>query len=235
MNRQTYKFVEHVIVDGGSDDGTLEILTSLAKRNAVILSEKDDGIYDAMNKGIELSSGQVLCFLNSDDVFESEDVIERLVAEFVKTGADCVASGIRYTRPNNLKNVVRVWPARELSSRDVKLGLIHPHPGFFMSAGAIDKVGAFDLSYRLAADFDLVKRCVLNPAVSVAVTATYSVRMRLGGATNSSFKGLIRQNVEIYRSLARDFSRFSIVEFIIFKMITRAQQYLLGKAWRNRE
>ena len=182
---QTYLDYEYLLVDGGSKDSTLDILReyeSKFKGRMHWKSERDKGIYDAMNKGFQKATGDVLMLINSDDLFARPDALELVVQEFEKhPEADGVYADLYYVSQNNIDNIVRVWKTGE--QKPMKRGWLPAHPTFYVRRECYEKYGYFNLSYPLAADFELMLRFVEGHGIKLTYLPEYLVKMRLGGAT----------------------------------------------------
>ena len=158
---QTLKDVQWVVVDGGSSDGTLSFLKGLTMKNLIIISEKDKGVYDAMNKGIELAEGSVVHFLNSDDHYSDNTVLETIWDIFTSSNPEIVAAGINYIDDKG-KVGNRIWTPVSPSKYDFETGWQCPHPGFFISKKLLNKIGKYNLSYDISADYDFTTRAILS-------------------------------------------------------------------------
>lgn len=192
---------ELVVIDGGSTDGTLEILNRYAERIAVLVSEPDKGIYDALNKGIQRASGDVVGFLHSDDLFADTGVLSRIAAAFADSGVEAVYGDLLYVRKDNPDQVVRYWRAGDFSRSRLGWGWMPPHPTFYVRRGVYVRLGGFDTSYRIAADYDCMLRFLGRGGVRVAYIPEVLVKMRVGGASNRSFRNIIQKSREDYRAL----------------------------------
>lgn len=225
---QSYKDIEHILVDGGSDDGTVEqIQNSKSKiRNCKFVSEKDDGIYDALNKGIKLAEGDVIGFLHSDDVFYDGGVIEKIAGVFESADTDSVYSDLVYVHRNNVDKVIRYWKAGEFNYSLLRRGWMPPHPAFFVKKKIYDKYGGFDTSYKIAADYELVLRFLAKYRISTSYFPEVSVRMCTGGVSNKSFSSIRQKSLEDYRTLRH--SGFSMPVFtLICKNVRKLSQFLV--------
>jgi glycosyltransferase involved in cell wall biosynthesis len=203
VREQNYKDIEHIIVDGKSTDKSLEIVALEGEHVSTVVSEPDDGIFDAMNKGLALASGDIIGFLNSDDVFADRDVIQSVVEAMHDESIDACYGDLVYVAQHDLNKVVRYW-----RSEDYKVGLfdrgwIPAHPTFYARKKIYQEYGKFDRSLQLAADFDVLLRLfVIHKIRSVYVHRTF-VRMRLGGASNASPMSIVKQNLYVYRAFKK--------------------------------
>jgi len=198
---QDYDAIEYVVIDGGSTDRTLDIIHEYRDRISVVVSEPDAGIYDALNKGIGLATGQVIGFLHSDDLFAHCGVISSLASKFSETGADAVYGDLDYVQKMNSGSVVRHWRSGEFSPRKLKHGWMPPHPSFYARREVYSRLGGFDLSYRIAADYDCMLRILTDESISAAYLPEVLVKMRTGGVSNRGLLNIARKSREDYRAL----------------------------------
>jgi glycosyltransferase involved in cell wall biosynthesis len=192
---QAYPEVEHIIVDGLSTDETLGIVSGYSHVSKVI-SEKDAGIYDAMNKGVLASTGDVVGILNSDDFYYGNDVLSKVAAVFNEKKCDALYGDLQYVDQKNLAKVIRHWEAGKYSADAFKWGWMPPHPTFFVRRELYEKWGRFNTQFRTAADYELMLRFIHKHHGSVEYIPDILVRMRTGGASNRSFKGRLRAHAE---------------------------------------
>jgi glycosyltransferase involved in cell wall biosynthesis len=197
---QTHADVEYLIIDGGSTDATLERLEPYRDRIATIVSEPDEGMYDAMNKGIARATGDVVGILNSDDFYADDQVLAQVAALFAESGADCLYGDLYYVEGNDVSKVVRNWHSREYSSGAFKRGWHPPHPSFFVRRELYQKFGGFNTALRIAADFELMLRFLQKEQSTVAYLPQVLVKMRTGGASNRSVSNIAKANWECYQS-----------------------------------
>ena len=189
---QDYKDVEYIIVDGKSTDRTLEIIQSI-KNRIKLISEKDRGIYDAMNKGINIASGDVIGILNADDVYKNCQVLTEVMDAF-KANVSIVYGDIEYVKYNDLSKVVRKWKAGIFRSGKFKWGWMPPHPGFFVKKSCYESFGLFNLNLSTSADYELMLRMLEVHHLSCNYIPKTITSMRVGGASNSSLKNRLIAN-----------------------------------------
>ena len=225
VREQTYKNIEHIIVDGGSKDNTLEVVAVEGVHVAKIVSEKDDGIYDAMNKGLALATGDVIGILNSDDVFADSSVISTVALTMQNERIDACYGDLVYVAADDIGKVVRYWKSQAYRTGLFDHGWVPAHPTFYARRDVYQKFGNFDLSMRLAADFDILIRFIEAHQISTAYIPKVLVKMRLGGATNVSFKNIYKQNIEITRAF-RKYGLHAGAKPFLFKMLTRVAQFI---------
>jgi len=194
---QTFPDIEHIVIDGGSQDSTLSIIRDRGTRVARLVSEADRGIYDAMNKGLKLATGDMIGFLNADDVFAHENVIASIARAAQQVPAtDVVYGDIVYVRNDQPQRVLRYWRSGEFARAKLRFGWMPPHPGFYLRSTTFAKIGSFDDRLRIAADYDLVLRSLSLPQVRTTYVRDVLVRMRAGGASNRSVKAMLRKSRE---------------------------------------
>lgn len=201
IERQTYKNLEHIIIDGSSTDRTIEILQKhLSINNSMrLISEKDNGIFDAMNKGFQLAKGEIIGIVNSDDLLKNKHTIKQVVNHFNSTNADVVYTNILMVERNDLNNVKRKWRAQK---GNINLGWLPPHTGMFITKDALMKVGLFNLEFGTASDTDFILRVFKDKSLVIEYLDEYTVLMRLGGVSTKSIKSVYKNykiSVKIYK------------------------------------
>lgn len=201
--RQGYRDVEVIVVDGGSSDNTMEIVREYEGRfegRLRWISEPDRGLYDAMNKGIALATGDVVGILNSDDFYTSDDVLERVAREI--DGVDAVYGDIHFVDPDDLTKCVRYYSSRSFRRWQMRLGFMPAHPSFYCRRHVYQSLGAFDLQFKVAADFEQLLRLIYVNRISTKYIPMDFVTMRTGGASTSglqSHKAILRDHLRAYR------------------------------------
>ena len=202
VRSQTYPDIEHIIVDGASKDGTKELVEAYAKahKNVRWISEKDDGIYNALNKGIKMATGDVIGFLHSDDVLFSADSIGQIAAAFEQTGADVVYGDLQYCRG---KKVVRRWKSNEFNPRGLKYGWMPPHPTVYVKREVYEKVGEYDEWFRISADYDMILR-IFSAGYKTHYIPEVLVCMEMGGASNKNTKARLSKTQEDFIALKKN-------------------------------
>ena len=158
VQKQSYHNIEHIIIDGASKDNTVTIINSMPNRVTKIISEPDLGIYDAMNKGINLASGEIIGILNSDDFFTSEDVVKKIAAAFKSNTIDVVNGDVCFVNPGNLKKVVRYYSSKMFKPSLFRFGFMPAHPGFYVRRKCYEELGLYKTDYKIAADYELLIR-----------------------------------------------------------------------------
>ncbi len=201
---QDYPRLEVVVVDGGSTDGTLKVLEGFQGSIANLVSEPDRGVYDALNKGIAKATGDVVSFLHSDDVYDSSSVVSSVMQHFQDPRTDAAYGDLVYVDRADAKRVIRTWRSSPFSRTDLYTGWMPPHPAFFMRRTRYHEWGAFDISFRIAGDYDALLRYLWTHRARCAYVGKTLVRMRMGGISNRSVSSLIRKSREDARALRKN-------------------------------
>lgn len=196
---QSYQDIEYIIIDGNSNDGTRCILNNYKNKITKVISEDDNGIYDAMNKGISIASGDVIGFLNADDLFFSDQCIEKIMVKF-SNEIDVVYGDLVYVNRENTSNLIRYWRAGNFEKRKYKHGWMTPHPSTYIKKKIYDEYGVYDTSFKIAADYELMLRFLYKNNLNVKYVPEVIVRMRTGGVSNSSFRNILFSNYEVAKS-----------------------------------
>lgn len=199
VSEQTYPDIEHIIIDGASKDATLEIVASF-DHVARIISEKDNGIYDAMNKGIQEANGDIIGILNSDDFFADPNVISDIVAKMKEENSDSAYGDLTYVDPVNTHKIDRNWKSGNFNASSFLWGWMPPHPTFFVRKEIYKRYGKFNLELRSAADYEFMLRVLYKNRISTVYIPRVLVRMRSGGNSNASLKNRWKANREDRRA-----------------------------------
>ena len=192
---QDYPRIDHVIIDGQSNDNTLEIVNEFPHVSRVIC-EKDAGIYDAMNKGIRSSAGDIIGLLNSDDFYISNTIISQVVERMLTEQTDTLYGDLVYVHPEQTDRILRTWIAGESKTNKFLYGWMPPHPTFFVNRNVYERLGTFNIALKSAADYELMLRFLYKEKVSVSYLPQVLVKMRAGGMSNSSLINRIKANAE---------------------------------------
>jgi len=222
---QNYPDIEHIVVDGASTDGTLDVLRQWESRLSAVVSESDRGVYDAMNKGIALASGEVIGLLNADDLYADQNVLSDVAAAFRDSGIEACYGDLVYVDRKDTGRVVRSWRSRPAEPELFRHGWHPPHPTFFVRREVYRRYGGFDLSIPMAADVELMFRFLGRHRIPSRYIPRVLVRMRLGGISNRSIRNIVRQNVWVYRAMRRNgISVSPLMPFV--KLADRGRQFL---------
>lgn len=222
VNSQSYNNIEHIIVDGESSDRTLEIVDRF-DHVAQIISERDSGVYEAMNKGIRAASGDIIGFLNSDDYFFSNDIMKEYAEGFRSLSNKIIFGDLQFISRDN-KRRIRSWVSSEFSNQKINFGWIPPHPTFYARKELFDNYGGFDESLRFAADYDLMIRFLKVFPENNLYLKGYKVNMRYGGETTKNLINIYLGNKEIISSLRKNGFKVSAF-FLIKKFIYKISQF----------
>jgi len=200
IEHQTHVDREHIVIDGVSSDGTLDILSECGMPDDKVVSEPDSGIYDAMNKGIKLASGDIVGILNSDDFFCNEYVLEKINQVFESFPIDALFADLVYVRPENLDKIVRYYSGAGFTLKKFAYGWMPPHPTFFVKRECYEKYGLFKTDYKIAADFELLVRFLMKHRTSYHYLPEVIIKMRTGGVSTKNLKSNLILNREILRA-----------------------------------
>jgi glycosyltransferase len=195
IREQDHPEIEHLIIDGGSSDNTLEIVSGFP-HVAKCISEKDRGIYDAMNKGIGLATGDVIGILNSDDIYTGPAVLSAIARAFEDPAVMTAYADLQYVQSNDLDKVIRTWKTGTFRKKNFYYGWMPPHPTFFVRKEVYDRAGLFDLRLRSAADYEIMLRILLKHGLPARYIPGVMVKMRAGGMSNASLWNRLRANKE---------------------------------------
>ncbi len=221
---QGYSDLEYIIIDGGSKDGTMDIVNKYTNNIAKVISEKDSGIYDAMNKGIGLATGDVVGILNSDDFYKSNTVLKDVEHCFAQMNADACYGDIEYIDRDDSTKVVRVWKAGEYKKDKLNSGWIPPHPSFFVKREMYVKYGFFNLNFRIAADYELMLRFLLK-GITLGYIPKTLVSMREGGFSGQSYAQRKKGWVELKKAWIVNSVPVPKC-FIVRRLLSKITQYI---------
>jgi glycosyltransferase len=198
---QSYTDIEYIVIDGLSRDNTLEIIKNHNVKVDIIVSEKDNGIYDALNKGIAVATGDVIGFLHSDDVFACSDALQQIADAFSQSEIDSVYGDLNYVSKNDTERVIRHWKSNEYKRKNILSGWMPPHPTFYMKRVCYQTFGSFDLSYKISADYDSILRYLWKNSLTSSYVPKVLINMRVGGESNRSLKNIILKSKEDYKAM----------------------------------
>ncbi|MGN4013928.1 glycosyltransferase family 2 protein, partial [Bacteroides xylanisolvens] len=199
---QDYKDIEFIVVDGSSTDGSLDIIREYADRISIIISEPDHGMYEAINKGIRVATGEIIGLLHSDDFFYDNGVIGRIVERMKRTHADFLYGDGLFVNPDDTNKVVRNWIGGGYRLWKVRHGWLPLHPTCYIRRDVMTRLGLYNESYKIAADSDLLVRYLLTGGLTVTYLNEYVVRMRMGGLSTDSAKRkkMWEEDIRVYVS-----------------------------------
>ena len=226
VKEQKYDDFEHIIIDGASTDGTLSLLESKREQFGALISKPDKGIYDAMNKGIKIASGDIIGFLNSDDFYANNDILSK-VADIFKNNPslDACYADLIYTDQNDISKDIRYWKSSKFTPGLFSKGWCPPHPTFFVRSSVYEQFGNFNLNYRIASDVELMMRFIEVHKINVRYIPELWIKMRMGGTTNNSFKNIFIQNKEVLYALNSHNLSNNLISFFVHKIISRSLQF----------
>lgn len=222
MQAQRGVRIQHIVIDGGSTDGSLQLLRAQADRIAVLVSEPDEGIYHALNKGLARATGDIIGFLHSDDVYAHDRVLARVAAAFANPAVEAAYGDLDYVTAD-ASRVLRRWRSGAYERRRLARGWMPPHPTFFARRAVYERLGTFDTDFRIAADYDWLLR-VLGSGVQPAYIPEVLVKMRWGGASNRSLARLLRKSREDLLALRRH--GIGGVATLLLKNLSKLPQFL---------
>lgn len=222
---QKYNNIEYVVIDGKSTDGTLDIIKQYSNRISKIISEDDNGIYDAMNKGIKYSTGEIIGILNSDDFYIDNTIIQLVVNAFEKYKVSSVFGNLVYVDNSDTSKITRYWKSRKYEDGLFKKGWHPPHPTFFVRRDIYEKHGVFNTEYRISADYELMLRFLEKHKITSYFIDEVLVKMRGGGESNKSIKNIINANRECYYAYKNNDMNVNIIN-ILFKPLSKIKQIL---------
>jgi glycosyltransferase len=185
IDSQDYENIEWIVIDGASIDGTVDFLKSIEHKISKWVSEKDNGIYDALNKGLKLATGEVIGFLHSDDVFANEKIISNIAKLFQEEQIGGVYGDLEYISQNENKNVIRKWKSNRYDSNEINKGWMPPHPTLFLKRDIYEKFGNFDEKMKISADYDFILRIMKSPEIYYHYFPSVITKMKMGGASSS--------------------------------------------------
>lgn len=204
VNKQTHPDIEHIIVDGASNDNTLDIINATPSRVEKIVSEPDNGIYDAMNKGIKLATGDIVGILNSDDFYATNTIIERVANTFLEKKTESVYGNLDFVAAKNTSKIIRQWKSTPYVKGSFRKGWHPPHPTFFVRREVYEKLGSFDVSFNVSADFELMLRFFEKGKITSHYIDDTFVIMRYGGESTGSIKKILLGNRNIIKAFKKN-------------------------------
>ena len=200
---QDYKDIECIIIDGDSKDETISIIKTYQRKdlNITLVSEADNGIYDALNKGIKLATGDLIGFVHSDDKLASPHIISELVIAIKKTQASGIYGDLQYVSKLDTSKLIRNWKSCVFSKSLLKKGWMPPHPTLFLKKEVYQKHGNFNQNYKISADYDFMLRVLKDNTLRFVYLPKVIIKMRVGGASNKNLKNIIQKTKEDYKAI----------------------------------
>jgi glycosyltransferase involved in cell wall biosynthesis len=222
---QKFNNYEILIIDNESTDNTIEIVKKNNLLNVKFIIEKDRGIFDAINKGIKISSGDIISVLHSDDIYNDRNVLEKVTNTFLSCNASIVYGDLLYVRKNNLNSVLRYWKSGPFKDGDFHKGWHPPHPSFFAKKNLFEIYGNYKNDIGNSADVELMHRLLQKNKIDFFYVSSIFVKMRYGGKSNKKFNSIIEQNKQIIKFLEIDKNYYKIIIFFVYKVINRLRQF----------
>ena len=223
---QTYENIEYVVVDGGSSDGTLDVINKYKDQIDILVSEPDKGIYDGLNKGVGLATGDVVAFLHSDDLYADIDIVAKIADKFQESGVDGIYGDLVYTPKDDTAKILRYWKSKDFEEGMLAQGWMPAHPTLFLKKSVYDEYGKFDLSFKIAGDYDFMLR-VLSGGIRVAYLPTVFYKMRVGGESNKSLKNIMQKSKEDLRALRNN--KVGGLKTLFIKNFSKLGQFIKKK------
>lgn len=223
---QTYSDIEYIIVDGASEDGSLSVINKYKDRVTTIVSESDKGMYEGINKGIRMATGDIIGLMHSDDLFYSNDTISHIVKEFERTGADLVYGNGLFVDFENTEKVIRNWISGVYTKRKMRRGWLPLHPTVYIKRSCLTRLGLYDESFKIAADSDFLVRYMYEGDLVISYMNEYIVRMRMGGLSTDpkKMKKKWAEDIKLYRNHG-----FSPYWALSCKILSKIPQFISAK------
>ncbi|MEO5967189.1 MAG: glycosyltransferase family 2 protein [Ferruginibacter sp.] len=224
VKNQDYKDIEHFIIDGKSTDKTIDIIKKYEKYLAGWISETDRGMYDAINKGMEMATGDVIGILNSDDILANTHVVSSIVSAFKENNVDVVYGDLEYVDPSDINKIYRVWKGKPYKRSLFKTGWMPAHPTFYIKKKFVDKLGGYENHFYSAADYEFMSRYLFVHKLTAYYLPKLIVKMRRGGQSNSNIYKRLRANRRDYLAMKKNHIPFPFVTSIL-KPLSKLHQY----------
>ncbi|MEO8066696.1 MAG: glycosyltransferase family 2 protein [Flavobacteriales bacterium] len=221
---QDHRDIELIVIDGASSDGTLTKIERYREVTAHVVSEKDHGVYDAMNKGLRLATGEIVAFVNAGDMIARRDVVSSMVKEFAKDDADLIYGDALMVDPADITKVKRFWKGGEYKRENFRKGWMPPHLGTYIRRSAYARFGHFRSDLKVSADYELMFRFLYKQRLAARYVPRVLVRFRLGGISNRSLAHIWRANVEVYKAWKLNGERVSPL-IVLSKPLGKLLQY----------
>ena len=225
VKSQTYKDIEHIIVDSGSVDATREILKSYANNSIKVIYEEKQGVYCSLNKGISEASGNIIGILHSDDLYADEYAVERVVNILKNSEVDGAYGDLLYVRRDQPDKVIRYWRSGEFKLSKLKFGWLPPHPTLFLKKAVYQSIGLFDTSFSIASDYDFMLRLLLSKRFNICYIKEVLIKMRMGGLSNKSLGCILKKSHEDFLILRRHRMSFAVFT-LLAKNFSKLPQFI---------
>jgi glycosyltransferase involved in cell wall biosynthesis len=225
VRRQTYSNIQLVVIDGASQDETVKLVGPLMEEGDILHSEPDNGIYDALNKGVELSCGDVIGLMHSDDFYFDDNVLSSVMDIFSDENVDIVYGDVCFFSTDNENKIIRTYRSDRLSEANLTWGKMPAHPAMFIRRRVYEEIGYFKTDFRIAADYDFLCRLVRNYDFNAIYLPRVFVRMQVGGVSTGGLKNTLLLNKEVYRALSEN-KIYSNIFMILSKYPSKILQFL---------
>lgn len=227
VRAQEFKDFEYIIIDGGSKDNTSMMVKDYQDLISLYVSEPDGGIYEALNKGLSYAKGRVIGFIHANDRFANTQVLSKIASLFDKENPDVVYGDLQYVSSFEPLQIFRNWKSGNFDASKVRRGWMPPHPSVYFSREVLQKVGDFDTSYKISADYEWLLRLMLREDITLAYLPEVLVYMAIGGASNRSLKGIIQKSREDYRAIRKN--KAGGLFTLLSKNFSKLGQFFSGK------
>jgi len=225
IQAQTYKNIEHIVIDGGSYDGTKEVLSNYSNVIDKIIIHEEKGLYNALNKGINEATGDIIGILHADDLYANNYVIEKVADVFKRGYIDGVYGDLLYVDKSNPEEIIRYWHAGDFKISKLKFGWIPPHPTLFLKKELYQMLGLYNPVFTIASDYDLMLRLFLNKEINISYLDEILVKMRLGGVSNRNLSCLFLKSCEDYKILRKHSIPFPLLA-LVMKNCSKFAQFI---------
>ena len=221
---QNHPDIEHVIQDGGSTDGTCDVIIAKKDPRIALVSTGDDGIYDAINRGIRRTNGDVIGLMHSDDFFATSEILSTVAKIMQNPNIDGVYGDLDYVAASDTARIIRRWRSGSYDPKRLNKGWMPPHPTLYLRRAVFEQHGLYDTSFRIAADYDAMLRYLVKGQIKLAYIPAVMVKMRVGGESNKSVRKILQKSWEDYRAIRRN--EVGGVYTLALKNLSKLQQFL---------
>jgi len=227
VRQQNFENLEYIIIDGASSDGTLEILKQHNDLISKLISQPDSGIYDALNKGLKNVSGDIVGFLHSDDILADNNILAEINNLFETKNIDLLYGDLQYITNDLPPKIIRYWRSGDFSPPLLKKGWMPPHPTVYFKRDLIEKIGLFNTSFKISADYDWIVRSLTNPEIKVEYLPKVLVKMKTGGVSNRNLKKIFQKSYEDYKIIKQN--KIGNFNTLILKNFSKINQFFGNK------
>ena len=225
---QSFKDFEYIIIDGASTDSTGDIIQkNYSEHITAFISEPDQGMYHALNKGIKLAKGEIIGFIHSDDFYAGTDILTKVAAQFDANECEAVYGDLQYVYKNDSEKVLRYWKSGEYLVKNMRKGWMPPHPTLFIRKEMYDNFGGFDTHFKVAADYELMTRFLCVHKMRACYVPEVFIKMRWGGKSNKNIKNIVIKSLDDYRAIRKN--RVGNFGTLILKNFSKIGQFLKRK------